>query len=530
MITQEATISSTTENDKQGAEARYVALSADRENFLRRARDVSRLTIPSLIPPNGHSSSAELYQPFQSVGAEGVKTLSAKLSLAILPPTAPFFRLTVDEYVLEDMAQQAGPEAVEQVKTGLARYERAVMDDIETKADRTTLAEAWRHLLVGGNALLFDDDSNGLQLFHLDSFVCERDRKGNPVEIIAKEEVSPDALPDVIREVVMAANSQKALDPTADVAIYTWLRRVSRKWMIHQEVMATVVPGSEGTYPLNAFPWFPLRLIKISGENYGRGYIEEHYGDLKSLEGLTKAIVEGSAAAARVLFGLRPNATTRGKTLSEAPNGAIVQADFENDVTVLQMEKFNDFRTALETMARIEQRLQRAFLLTSAIQRDAERVTAEEIRLMAQELENSLGGVYSLLSTEFQRPYVDVKMRRLSRKPGWPKFPKGIVKPKIIAGLEALSRGHERNKLVNFVATASQLAGPEAAKYLNVSTLFERLAQMDGIDTQGLIRSEQEVQQANQYDQMRQLTEKLGPAGIQAISKQVQGAPTNGGV
>ena len=54
-----------------------------------------------------------------------------------------------------------------------------------------------------------------------------------------------------------------------------------------------------------------------------------------------------------------------------------------------------------------------AFLLHTAIQRDAERVTAQEIRYMAEQLETAMGGVYSLLSQEFQLPLVKILMKRM---------------------------------------------------------------------------------------------------------------------
>ena len=40
----------------------------------------------------------------------------------------------------------------------------------------------------------------------------------------------------------------------------------------------------------------------VDGEDYGRGRVEEFLGDLQSLESLTQAITEGSAAAAKVVF------------------------------------------------------------------------------------------------------------------------------------------------------------------------------------------------------------------------------------
>ena len=69
------------------------------------------------------------------------------------------------------------------------------------------------------------------------------------------------------------------------------------------------------------------------------------------------------------------------------------------------MQKQADLTVALNTIARIEQRLSFSFLLNSAIQAGAagrDRVTAEEIRMVANELETGLGGVYSILSVEMQ--------------------------------------------------------------------------------------------------------------------------------
>ena len=91
------------------------------------------------------------------------------------------------------------------------------------------------------------------------------------------------------------------------------------------------------------------------------------------------------------------------ENLGESPNGAIIEGS-ANDVSVLQVNKFADFRIAYDTMNRIETRLQLAFLLNSSIQRNAERVTASEIRFMAEDLEQALGGIYSILSQEFQLP------------------------------------------------------------------------------------------------------------------------------
>ena len=103
-----------------------------------------------------------------------------------------------------------------------------------------------------------------------------------------------------------------------------------------------------------------------------------------------------------------PNGTTRAKALAESENGAIIEGS-ANDVSVLQVGKFPDFRVAQETMSKIEQRLSYAFLLNASVIRDSERTTAEEVRMTAQELQDSLGGIYGVLSQEFQIPLVNRK-------------------------------------------------------------------------------------------------------------------------
>ena len=50
---------------------RYTQLESHRHSFLERARDASELTIPTLVPPEGHSGSTLYKTPYQSVGARG---------------------------------------------------------------------------------------------------------------------------------------------------------------------------------------------------------------------------------------------------------------------------------------------------------------------------------------------------------------------------------------------------------------------------------------------------------------------------
>jgi hypothetical protein len=222
-----------------------------------------------------------------------------------------------------------------------------------------------------------------------------------------------------------------------------------------------------------------------------------------------------------VLFMVNPNSTTRAKTLSESKNGAIVSGN-ASDVSTLQVQKFNDFRVAQATMEGIKDRLGAAFLLTSGVVRQAERVTAEEIRMLSQELETSLSGAYSLLSNDLQLPMVMRLMDVMKKQKKLPALPKGMVKPVIIAGVEALGRGNDLSKLDLFLAGAAQIVGPQAiTQFVNIEDYFKRRATALGIKTEGLIKTQEQIAQEQQQAQMQQMVDKLGPQGVKMMNDQM---------
>jgi hypothetical protein len=490
------------------AEARYRQLEQTRQSYLDRARDCSELTIPSLIPQDTHNETSDLYTPFQGIGARGVNNLASKLSLALMPPNSPFFRFMVEPYTLKDLAQDDA--ARTQIEEQLGEYERAVMSEIETSGDRVAVHEALKHLIVGGNVLL-QVGPEKTRVIHLDSYVVSRSPNGEVLEIVTVEHVSPNAL-----DKATAANiSGKLEGDEKTVEIYTHVERKNEFFTVYQECKGTLVTGSKGKYKQANVPFLPLRFSRIDGEDYGRGFVEELLGDLRSLEGLSQAIVEGAAAAAKVLFMVNPNGTTRMRTIAQAENTAIIEGN-RNDVSVLQMDKFNDFRVAYQAMQSIEERLSQQFMLQSSVQRNGERVTAEEIRYLAGELEDTLSGIYSILSQEFQLPYVNRKIDVLTKAKKLPKLPDNVVKPTIVTGMEALGRGHDLRKLDLFIQGMSQALGPEVLQqYVNLQDYIKRRATALGIETDGLIKSQEQIVQEQQQAMQAQMMQQAGPGAIQ---------------
>ena len=518
------------------AKQRYDRLSSRRSQFLNSARQAADLTLPYLIREDEltSKSSLRLPQPWQSTGAKGVVTLASKLMLALLPPQTSFFKLQVNDI---NLPQELGPEIRSELDLSMAKIERTIMESIAESGDRVIVHQALKHLVVAGNALVFMS-KDGLKLYPLNRYVVDRDGNGNVIEIVTKETVSKKLVKNFYPDLMQPGVSEDTSMPDDECIIYTHVTRDNNRWVWHQEMFDQVLPKSQGKAPIDANPWLVLRFNHVDGEVYGRGRVEEFLGDLKSLEALSQAIVEGSAAAAKVVFTVAPSSTTKPQTLAKAGNGAIIQGR-PDDIGVVQVGKTADFSTAYQMIGSLTQRLNEAFLILNV--RDSERTTAEEVRMTQLELEQQLGGLFSLLTVEFLIPYLNRKLNVAQKTGEIPRLPKGdIIRPTIVAGINALGRGQDRESLGQFLTVIAQTMGPDAiAQFINPDEVIKRLAAASGIDVLNLVKSMQELQAEQQQQlaqqqemmamqqapQMAAVEQKQAQAEMQMLQQQEQQAP-----
>ena len=486
------------------AQERYDQLQSDRSQFLDMAVVASRLTLPYLIKgENENSNAVRLHTPWQSVGAKGVVTLASKLMLALLPASGSFFKLQVNDGEVD----QFDPKIKSEMDLSFAKIERIIMEDIAASDDRVAVHQALKHLVVGGNALIYMDKKK-LKLFPLNRYVVDRDGSGNVIEIVTKERISKKLVKKIFpsyKELKPNSVSNDEETGNDECDVYTHVTRENNRFVWYQEIDGKKVPKSEGKSPIETTPWLVLRWNTVDGEMYGRGRCEEFIGDLKSLEALSQALVEGSAVAAKVIFTVSPSSTTKPQTLAQASNGAIVTGR-PDDIQAITVGKTADFRTAYEMAMNLEKRLADAFLILQV--RNSERTTAEEVRMSQLELEQSLGGLFSLLTVEFLVPYLNRKLSIAQKSGQIPRLPDKFVEPTITAGLNALGRGADRESLVAFLQTLSQTMGPEVMmNYIVPEEVVKRFAASVGIDVLGLVKNQEQVQMSDKqkFDKAKEM-------------------------
>lgn len=477
----------------------YMRMSAEREPFLETARKASALTIPSVVPPESLSNGSALPAPHDSLGTRGVGNIVSKLVLTMFPSDVPFFRLEPTPQVVSEFQAELGDQA--NVHGALREaFSQAESDSkilFENYSLRETASTALETLIISGNSVL-NWESADTVVFGLDQFVVQRDSGGQLLKMIIEERTSKELIdPEYL------GDSEESTDDKP-IPVYTGIElRDDDKYHVWQEINEMLVANSEATYTEEDLPYIHLRWRTVKGESYGRGLVEDVLGWLEKLNALANLLSDGALLAARVIFLLDPGSAISLDRLTKAVTGDVIEGNAE-DVSTLQVQKEFDFQTPRAHYGDLHRHLSLAFLLNTAIQRDAERVTAEEIRFMSQELEAAYGGAYSLLSQTFQRFLARFLLKDLKVDSSIKEF----ADLSIVTGYNGLSRNFEYQKMGIFLQALQAL--PQDP-YLNQREVREQLGLLLGIDTKNLLKSEEQVQQEMQQQMLQQAAVESAP-------------------
>lgn len=512
---------------------------AARDPFIARARSFAAVTLPYLAPDVGSGGTGEdLPEPFQSVGGRGVSNLASRMTLTLFPPQIPFFKYELNPVRFakalgaaenrELDLNQPGPDVdlfnkqATTMKLVLARREREIQRALDATGFRSAANEACLHLVVSGNYLLRYDREGSATGFRLDQFQVERDGDGNVDRIIVRETVRRSRLPAALQQSAPAATEDRPVGRD-EVHLFTACYFNGDTWSTWQEAADTLIGEVETGIAEDDLPWQVLRFVKDSNEHYGRGLGDILAGDVRSLEGLEQAILEAAALMAQVVFMVDPGCLSNPDQLQRARTGSYLPGNADL-VKAIKVDKYPDMTVPANLAATKSADLRAAFLMRSAVRRDGERVTAEEIRQIALELEEAFGGIFSLLAKEFQRPVIRKFERILERVGDLAKLPKGMVHTQVTAGIDALGRGRDALALRNFIADGKEVYEQQLTQFVDATEYLHRSALAHGIDPAGLVRTQEQAEGVRNRDQIEQFAQGLGGPGLQSLAQILGGA------
>lgn len=500
------------------AESRWQELTASRSGFISRCELYANYTLPKICPPDNYDqNSHELSHDFQAVGAQAVNHLANKIMLALFAPSRPFFRADPDDAIQKELDSAE----IDQTKIAemLAVIEKRAVRKLDQLALRTKLYEVIKHLIITGNVLLYLEEGK-TRVMGLKKYVVRRSAIGDVVEIMTGDRVRVDELDPKVQAALKGKKSED------EVNHYQWIRRnPDGDYELTQWVDSQQLPREfDGKWPEAEMPFRVLTWDLSDGADYGTGLVEDYRADFAGLSALSRAQVIGAVLASEFRWLVNPAGLTKPEDLEESENGSALPG-VEGDISLVQSGKSSDLQITLSISSEYVNRIGRGFLLGATLVRNAERVTAEEIRLLANELETALGGAYSRLAVDIQLPLARWLMAMLDLS-----FEGSGFTPTVVTGLEALSRTGDLEELKALFADLAALNNlPDAFQArMRFDQIMSAFASARRVETSTFLKSDAEIAKEQQQARQAMLEDQAAGTAIDAAATaatQPQGQP-----
>lgn len=490
-------------------------LKGDRQPYLDRAEECAKHTLPYAFVEENFKGQDDLERYFtQGYGAMLVKHLVGKIALSILPPSQPFYRLSPTQEAL-DKVTGGDVNKVFEIEKMMAVKEEAILRNINKSNFRASLYPSLILAVITGNAFVEKLD-NGYNVINLRNYVVERDYEGKVIKFVIQEKINKDNVPEDI--------TITETDNDDDIMLYTGVLFQDGKYVMYQEIDDKRV-GNEITLTELSDRFIDIGWNKIDGENYRRSFVEDYLGSFVSLEKLTKILYEGIAESSKIIKMVNPNGLTDFDDYTDAEHGdAIIgRAD---DVTTSKNDKAMDFRVVKEAVEEIKQELARAFLVTGASIRNSERTTAQEVQLVASEVEASLGGIYTSISDDIQRPLVLQAMSEVDLEES------KDIDLIITTGVQALGRNVELSKINSLIQELQMLGtvvGAESvAKVVNIDAIVSAMVANSGVASKDFLYSKAEKDSIEVNAKRDAMEQQMLSGGLATAGQNVANQMTGG--
>lgn len=478
---------------------RYATLEVDRKGYEDRAKTLAQYTIPSLYADDSANENSSLLDSYGSRYAGIlINSLANRTALALFPPSGSPFKLTPDKDALLELTQ-GNAQARSAVMGEIGSVTSRVNEELNRQTIRPVLPSILSNIIAVAPVVVEKIEGKGIRYHSLRNFVVKLDSMGEPLEYIIKEEIDPVELPEGM--------NPEDYEGEEDLELYTMCWRDQDKWYSKQSIGSEEI-GDISTYDLDALPYTYLGWTLQHGDKYHRPLAESVQGVLNDYESINRVVVQGSIIAAKVIVMVDPLGTTEKSDVADSANGDVIDGR-EGDVTTMKTNKNYDFQTALAKEDKLKQQLDQAFMSRQGTQRDAERVTAEEVRRDAKELDENMAGMYSVLSAKLTKWLITHIMKELNIK-----F--DAIEVNVITGLDALGRSIESQKLDAYVGRMVNL---EMKDRLKDGELAIRYAAYEGIDTEGLLKTDEEVSAERQAQQEAMAKQQLLESGAQSLGQ-----------
>ena len=510
--------------DKVCGKSIWDGMTADRETMMSRKERLAEVTIPSTLPDKNYQVKNEsLTNGSSSLGTQGATNIVNKLMLAMFAPGVSFMKLELAAAAKAKFMEQMQMKDDSLLTDVLAEGEREALRILEQSGSRPALYEGLSALVCVGDVLMDLSDTAAISFISLRDYAVERNRKGVVLRLVFREITRVQDLEDEAeKEYRQAVPTCK---PKDKVTVYTTVRLTRgmyRSTLYVDDVELS--PRHSGKWKPENLPWRALTWRLPIGQDYGVSLAEDYSNDLGVHDIVSESLADGSVLASQFRWACNPGGITQPEDVMKGSNGDVIPAD-PKDLQLIFANMGNQLQTIMAVEEVYARRLGRGFLMNTAVTRNSERTTAEEVRIQAIELEQSLGGVYSRLAIDMQAPIARWQLKAANINIRGTK-----IEPTIITGLDALSRSAELQRLIGFLGDVSTLAEipAETREMLNEEPIISDMAAGRGVNRRKYVATTDEINRRRQERAQAEANQQAVQTGVEAgMQQQVNqaGAP-----
>lgn len=527
---------------------RYQKMTPHRAPYLDEAREMSKAVMPFMYPPE-NSEAVDLSNANQSLVSKGFINLSKKLTEAIFPANAKFFKSIVrpkvrsELEVMLDSAKEAGNREAEESMRSLASFltnglldrDEKLRDIIKASPDAETFYNTILHAVFSGTACFAKLTLHDSKTYTLEDFVSDFDSTGDLVEVIVRDTIHFSKFDPADLKALFGTSDPEKFEQGNIEEIPIFTRQVRRfdHWEIEVEVAGKKFDKMSGKEDLDSPPFIVIPFLLMPKKDYGVSWATNNAGDIYQYENMNLTMNIMSEAASKVLA-ILPAEMKISK--AEVENRIGMQFLYGNPAKaqVLLADISKNMGAIQGLYDILRQTLMVTFNMNEAVVRDAERVTQEEIQTVIEGLKTLLGGLFISIARRYQKPYI-TRVNKLAVLAGEiPALPEDQADVVLTAGQEHIDAMEELKALDAWLARVLQL-GEEGLARINAEELSLRYANPLGVPVEGLMLTDEQMQEKAGVRELVMMAKQFGPQGpgmmAQMIGQQLQqaqgGAPAN---
>lgn len=500
----------------RNASSEWHRLKGKRAGLERKWLKYAGFTLPRLFTEeHWNEDYDELAHDWQSVGAQAVNHVVNKLMLALFAPSRPFMRLQADAKWLQTLPPEFEKSAVDEALAQAELEAVKAMDSIAGTRAKLYLAVA--NLVTLGNVCIHLPKKKGdpPRIYNVAQYVIRRTGTGELKQAIIRECLAFDELDPKVQAAIRDNKSEGSrYQPDTKVEYYRQITRNDRGGYELRQYVDKFQLGEEfaGAWADEAsLEWRFLTWNLKDGNNYGTGLVEDYAADFAGLSTLSEAQIKGAVLASEFRWLVNPAGMTKVEDFEQSENGAAIPG-MEGDISLVANSKPGDLQVVGAVVQDYIQRIGRGFLLGSAVTRNAERVTAEEIRMQAQELETSFGGTYSSIAVGMQLPLSRWLLRNVNLNVAGT-----MIQITIVTGLDALSRSGDLDNLRAALLDLAQVGQiKQMVPELNRRAVTVAILSGHGLPTSKYLLTDEQVQAEQQAAQQAAINQETATQAVGA--------------